>query len=475
MSTALESSYQAIIVGSGFSGAFFLHAFLKQAPRAVRVLWLERGPSITHHQQAKNPFVLADMGYRDYRRAGSKSWIVGTGVGGGSNLWWGCTPRMLPSDFHPYSERGIAIDWPLSYEDLEPFYCEAEEIMGVSGQEAPHLFPRSRPFPLPPHRMTDPEQLLSKGFPGFWIPQPCARPRLTHRGRPACCASGNCGYCPIDSKFTVLNGFKELFGDARVEFISDATVMAIDHQQAIARGVIFEHKGREFSAKADCVVLAANAIFNPFLLASSSIGGVVLGRFLNEQVSVSATLNLEGIKNFQGSTSITGHGYQFYAADSRDPTPRCLIESWNVPDLRTDKDRWTERLVLKFIFEDIPSRNSYVDGTGRVPTLHYAGPSSFAQSGIDSVRQKIEELAQVLPIERIVSMQVSETEGHVQGTTRMSRSPDDGIVDPRCIHHQVRNLVVLGSSVFPSCPPANPTLTISALALRAGAGIAATL
>ena len=172
-------SYNTIVVGSGFAGAFYLHKLLQRRAATSDVLWLERGRLLSHKEQASDPDKIAREGAALFDKRGiPKKWIQGCAFGGGSNLWWGCTPRMLPEDFQLRKLYGYSLDWPLSYGELEPYYNEAESIMHIAGEEAPHLFPRSQGFPQPAHRKTDPERMLALKFPGMWISQPCARLRL---------------------------------------------------------------------------------------------------------------------------------------------------------------------------------------------------------------------------------------------------------------------------------------------------------
>src|SRR6185436_10668712 len=71
-------------------------------------------------------------------------------VGGLAMHWGGVTPRFTPEDFRHRSTYGVGTDWPISYDDLDPFYLEAEEIMGVAGERGPaELDARAKPFPLP--------------------------------------------------------------------------------------------------------------------------------------------------------------------------------------------------------------------------------------------------------------------------------------------------------------------------------------
>ena len=79
----------------------------------------------------------------------------------------------------------------------------------------------------------------------------------------------------------------------------------------------------------------------------------------------------------------------------------------------------------------------------------------------------IDKLAEALPIERVVATNTGRTAAHIQGTVVMGNDPDSSVVDRNLVHHQYRNLLVLGASAFPTASPAYPTLTVSALALWA--------
>jgi choline dehydrogenase-like flavoprotein len=228
-------------------------------------------------------------------------------------------------------------------------------------------------------------------------------------------------------------------------------------------------------AKADLIVLAANALFNPHILMRSNLHHPVLGKYLHEQVAVFVTVDLNGVENFQGSTSITGWGYMFYDGAHRSERAACLVESLNIPSLRAERGKWRQRMTVKFTFEDLPSERSFVSLNTENPMLPetvFAGYSDYAQRGIATVPEMASKLLATLPVERVSSTSEPDpTVFHIQGTTRMGDDPATSIVDRHLIHHQIRNLVVLGSGAFPSGPPANPTLTLSALSLWSAAHV----
>ena len=118
-----------------------------------------------------------------------KEWYTSPGFGGNSKCWMGGATRMMPGDFQLKSRYGVGIDWPISYDDLEPHYCTAEQVMLISGpRDSPMR--RSIPFPLPPHRFSDPDALLKKHFPDGWYQMATARASVATGKRGVCCATG---------------------------------------------------------------------------------------------------------------------------------------------------------------------------------------------------------------------------------------------------------------------------------------------
>jgi choline dehydrogenase-like flavoprotein len=466
----MASRYDVVIIGTGFASSFFLSAYLDRASPRARVLVLERGTHDTHRWQIDHRRNSRSTPESMFHNATpSKPWLFTPGFGGGSNCWWAVTPRMLPNDFRLYSRYGVGVDWPIDYDDLAPFYREAERIMSISGSGDSSPFPGIGSYPQPPHRLTDPDRLLKAAYPDSFFHQPTARARVATDGRPACCASGVCHLCPIDAKFTIQNGMQRVYDDARVTLRLEATAEAVTTSGSVATGVAFRVGDREETAEADLVVLGANAIFNAELLLRSGLESPALGRRLNEQVAVGVRVKLAGVNNFQGSTSLTGHGYMFYDGDHRRERAGCLLETSNVIPgvLRQERGRWRESMEFKLIFEDLPSEQNAVTLTrgdpGR-PTVTYRGHSPYAQRGIDAVPAMMSELGRALPIESYQTI-VSSTEAHIQGTTVMGTDPGKSVIDKHLLHQRLRNLVVAGSGAFPTCPPANPTLTICALSL----------
>lgn len=469
------ADYDIVFIGSGFASSFFLRKRLQRASADARFLVLERGPLVQHPDQiADRRHSPVDMAatYRITAPEGARTnkvWQFNIGFGGSSNCWWAGTPRMLPSDFEMQSRYGVGRDWPVTYADLAPYYAEVEQVMGIAGSEATP-FPDRPPYPLPGHRMTDPDKALQAAYPDQYFNQPTARASRPTETRNMCCGNGVCHLCPVDAKFTILNGMRDVYDDPRVTLMVDAPALAVDVEAGSATGVIYRRDGREERVSADAVVMGANAIFNPYLLLRSGLTEGPVGQRLHEQGSLRAHVFLDGMSGFSGSSSVTGQGYMLYDGAHRREAGAALLEGWNVPRFRLDPGRWTERTEFYIIVEDLPRDSDTVsidpeDETR--PLVTYAGHTDYFFRGVERVKEKLADVLAPLPVERIEFTEPSESEAHNQGTTVMGDDPETSVVDRNLVHHRVRNLHVLGNSVFPTGAPANPTLTNTALATRA--------
>lgn len=466
----MPQQYDLILVGTGFASSFFLSRYLESAPETASILVLERGRVDPHPWQVENLRNSSFKGEAHRSDDAEKEWIYVIGFGGGSNRWWACTPRMLPNDFRTKTLYGVGRDWPVQYEELAPFYNRVEEVMAVSGPSEQTPFPRDVPYPQPPHRYTRPEEVLAKAYPDAFFHQPTARTRRATLRRPRCCASGTCSICPINAKFTVQNELSQIYEDSRVTLEHGAQVTAVGTKAGLVETVQWERDGQSHESRGDSVVLGANALFNAHILLRSGFEHPMLGKRLCEQVGRNVAVYLDGLDNFQGSTSVTGHGYMLYDGEHRKSRAGCLIETFNIPTLRAERGRWRQTLRMKFIYEDEPQESNHVAVDERDPGVartNYGGYSDYTQRGLDALEAQLPEVLAPLPVESIEIRGLNKTEAHILGTTVMGDDPATSVLDRHQVHHDYRNLIVLGSGSFPTCPPANPTLTLSALALHA--------
>jgi choline dehydrogenase-like flavoprotein len=197
------------------------------AAAGVKVLILEAGPRVQRGQALKQfdraliktpespypnepyaPHPREDRIGEYYVQAGPDPFVSGylRQAGGTTWHWLGTAIRFVPDDFRLRSRFGIGVDWPISYDDLEPWYCEAERELGVAGDaSADSAAPRSKPYPLPAIAMSYLDQRVAAGLSnlGYKVEAtPQARNSIPYEGRPPCCGSASCiPICPIQAKY----------------------------------------------------------------------------------------------------------------------------------------------------------------------------------------------------------------------------------------------------------------------------------
>ncbi len=468
---AIEDGYDLVIAGTGFGSMFFLHGYLKRFPRD-RVLLIEWGAYRDHAWQLENQRNSdLDCEQLYVRRQGEKPWFFSIGFGGGTNCWWAQTPRLAPNDFRLKSKYGVGEDWPLTYDELEPYYLAAEKVMLVAGPDDLHKrYPRSGPYPQPPHNMSSVDKLMKAAMPDHHFAVPCARLRLPVANRGACCDSVACSLCPTEAKFTALNTFGPLIDLPNVHLVANTRVLAVDMVGGKAKGLRYSIGGRERGVAGNLVAVGCNAIQTPFILMRSGFEHPALGKYLHEKTVVQFEVLLNGLDHFDGGIPTTGCNTIWLDGEHRREGGGALVYFINHfrDGMRTEWGRWRQTLPIEVFVEDLPQEaNMVADEGGDMPVVRHPSRSSYNQRGVERVVAKLPELLAPLPVERVIRRADLPTGFHIQGTCRMGADPASSIVDAGLVHHKVRNLLVLGTSVWPSCSTANPSLTAAALSLRA--------
>jgi choline dehydrogenase-like flavoprotein len=126
-------------------------------------------------------------------------------------------------------------------------------------------------------------------------------------------------------------------------------------------------------------------------------------------------------------------------------------------------------MEMQPIIEDLPTEanSDGIPNDDARPVISPARRTEYGHAGLREATRKLKDELAKLPVERVVVEPPEPTEYHVLGTTVMGDDPATSVIDSRLRHHTLRNLWVLGSGAFPTSSPANPSLTISALSLRA--------
>ena len=205
------------------------------------------------------------------------------GVGGSSVHFTGNFWRFREIDFKersllgPLSGTNFA-DWPITYEELEPYYTKVDWEIGVSGAPGPFDAPRSKPFPMPPMPVKSSGVLLEKGATKLGLhaqPEPHAILSQPHNGRPACI---NCGYCMFfgceaRAKSSTLYAMVPLAeASGRCEIRPESVVIRIDTDAKgrASQVVYLDADGNERAQRAKAVILSANGAETPRLLLMSA-------------------------------------------------------------------------------------------------------------------------------------------------------------------------------------------------------------
>src|SRR5438445_284338 len=231
------------IVGAGAAGGVLALAL---ARRGIQVVVLESGPrhdvarrgeSVRRYLRHENPWPTLPRELDRYAVGGTVLYQLegrrARGVGGSTLHWEGYALRMHERDLRLLTSHGIAEDWPISYQDLEPYYTAAERMLGVAGAaDEPWASPRSASFPLPAFAFSHSDSLfagvcrtLGIGF--HHLPQ--ARNSLAYDGRPQCRACGTCQACPTGARASVdLAQIPQAEATGHARVVTEATVLRLE-------------------------------------------------------------------------------------------------------------------------------------------------------------------------------------------------------------------------------------------------------
>lgn len=520
---------EVVIVGAGPSGAVVAK---KLTEAGVDVLCLEQGdwPDYTTSRAADERLELA-MGKRwswlanvragvgDYPLDESESAVsalMWNGVGGSSVLYAAHWMRNLPSDFRVRSVDGVGDDWPLTYDDLVPYYEQVERDFGVSGLPGDPAYPRWDSFPMEPTPIGAAGHRLGKAHNELgWHWWPSSNAIATRRyGRlNPCVQRAACMWSCVDgAKASVdITHWPDILA-AGGRLVPRATVSRVETDaRGRASGVVyFDAAGVERRVEADVVVLAANGIGTPRILLASATAampdglanssGLVGRRLMMHPFGAVVGVFDEDIGSFQGVWGQMIYSLQFYETDESRGFVRGA--KWNLmptggPLATTRSFPWgydtiwgegfhaevAKRVgrsaVWGIIAEDLPEEHNrvvldpeLVDAYGNAaPRLIYKASENTERLLAFQLERARESMEAAGAKETIVAPQIRETGWHLLGTAKMGEDPATSVVDAEGRSHDVPNLFVADGSTWPTSSGTNPTATIAAMALRCAEGI----
>jgi choline dehydrogenase-like flavoprotein len=498
-----RKAVDTLVIGSGISGALVARE-LARAGGPVTVVergcfvpwdeqvrtrrWEGESPTCAHNHEV-------DPSGRD------RYWQYVYGVGGTSNAWVGTTPRLLPEDFEMHSRFGVARDWPISYDELSPYYAKAEATLGIAGR-ANAIMPGTS-YPFPAHPFSPQDEAVASLLPPF-VPMPQARPTLARNGRAACCGAADCTFCPEGARFSVVNHLGDVLADPRVDLIDETIAARLETRGSTTRVAAVEcirANGERLLLEAERIVVAANAIESTGLLLRSGIDHGDTGRNLLDHTYAHLDVRTgTPVGPGRGSSWVTGASYAYYSGEFRSQRAGLLVWPKNIGarlpsetaveglmagrrgrDLRLAVvDDWERTLNIVVSPDEPPSAANRVTLSSRTDAfgiplnrIHVMEPSDYQLRAIRHLLDDLPRRLAPLGVREVRSAHPMGAGSHLLGTLRMG-TDDDAVVDPDGRHRRYENLFVSGGAVFPSMSPAHPTLTIAALAIRLGETLAAT-
>jgi choline dehydrogenase-like flavoprotein len=286
--------------------------------------------------------------------------------------------------------------------------------------------------------------------------------------RSACCGTAECAWCPVEAKFTALNSMQHVIEHPDVDICVDSKVEYIDVQNGTARAVRFVNGGKEYTARGDLIVLGANGLHSPVLLLQSGFRHPLIGKYIHEKYNAMVEVYLDGVNNFGGSSTTTCINLSLLDGEHRREYGAAMLlfdNHWSY-GMRAEYGRWREILPINIAVEVVPDVTNTVTAAadGR-PHVSYK-PPDYSLKGMKAALEKLPKVLSPLPVERIELRDLDKISVHLEGTLRMGNDPSESVVDAGQVHHEVRNLVVVGSSVFPTSGTAPPSLTLAAMSLR---------
>jgi len=535
--TSTEVDY--IVIGSGAAGGIMAKQ-LSSAGFSVVVLeqggwgkygreheynkdeWLNRNLSdedrlMSDPAQQRNTFRPNDK-----VKAVPGSHSYGCVVGGGTVTYGGSSWRHLPYEFNELSHdptipagTGMA-DWPITYEELEPYYTQAEWEMGISGLRVNSSFvaPMSKDYPVPPVPLKSSGALFKTAAAKLGltvVPGPLAIITQPYMGRAACVNCGICsGYgCQVrarsSSAVTVLP-IAEKTGRCEIRVKSYVREISVDNGGRVTGVVYFDAQKREMRQRAKAVILSANGSESARLLLMSkssrfpdglaNSSGVVgkhamFGNVVNVSALFEHPLNeYKGVisgagivdfvhsdskRGFYGGGRLTARGYLTpleLGLEGLSPgTPR-----WGAGYKQALREEANHRMTITSFVTQLPLETNRVDldpdvkDNWGLPAMRITSTAhADDKKNMEFFRQKSIEILEAAGAKKVWAPPVNEARGgaHNRGTCRMGNDPKTSVVDKYHRAHDVPNLFIVDGSNMVTGGRNHPTLTIQALAFRA--------
>jgi choline dehydrogenase-like flavoprotein len=505
--------YDVIIIGTGAGGGTLAHTL---APSGKRILLLERGDFLPREMDNWSPKAV----FEDGKYISKDTWFDADGkpfqpqvhyfVGGATKMYGAALYRLRPRDFEEIKHvDGVSPAWPLSYDDLEPYYTKAEWLYQVHGNggEDPTEGPRSKDYPWPAvSHESRIEQLFGDLTSGGYHPfhAPCGI-LLNEADRP----ESNCirctwcdGYpCLVHAKSDAeVIAVRPIMDQPNVTLLVGAEVTALDTDDGgrTVTGVVVRREGSEERYEADIVALSAGATNSAKILLASANdahpNGLANG---SDQVgrnwmyhNCKAVVALSKEPNDTVFQKTLGLNDFYFGADDYDwPVGQIqMVGKSNAEAMKGEKPKLTKlaphwslaetaqhAVDFWLTTEDLPLPDNRVtlDGDGNVHVAYRSSNDEEADRLYHELKKILNHTGfaehHVLGKNFYMNMSIPIAGcAHQAGTVRFGHDPQSSALDSNCKAHEVDNLYVVDTSFFPSIGAVNPALTAMANAIRVG-------
>lgn len=524
--------WDVIVVGTGMGGGTVGHALARSGRK---VLFVEKGrstlpgtpgtirsamPEVAEPQACRSVDAYFDVLARAGRSTDEIEDIsgrspqrfvpfLGSGTGGSSSLYGMVCERFFVRDFtprehfHDPGESTVPDAWPVTYDQMRPWYAAAEKQFGVRGQPDP-LRPEAAEINLPAappfSRDNQPlvDYLAGRGLHPYHLPMAC-----DYTDACTTCQSYLCDQpCKND---TARNCLVPAVAEHGAHLLPECRVVGLDADRTQVRQVVCESRFGLLNLKAKVVVLAAGALVSPVLLLNSrsadwpnglANGSDLVGRnLMRHLVDLVEIWPQRGYKTAAPNKEIGLNDFYFWegqkygTVQSFGPMPPMEILT-NAPGWRPKMLRlmnpavrqvyqrfFNGGLVLATIMEDLPYLDNRVlpaeqraaDGRQRLRMQYRLHPNEIERRAVF-----LGLLKDVLAPFRKISLRGAEDNkavAHVCGTCRFGSDPKSSVLNADNRAHEVNNLYVVDASFFPSSAGLNPSLTVAANALRVAAHV----
>ena len=511
------------IVGAGASGGVL---GAKLAELGCSVVLLDAGP----HWDPMRDFVSDEAGSRqlfwtDERITGGRDAVElgannsGRGVGGSTVHYSMIAMRAHPEDFRRRTLEGDVPgaelrDWPITFDDLEPYYDEVERDLRIAG---PTFYPwgrRAHRYPQREHELNASARVLVYGCTALGIrtaPAPVATLSAPHGRRPPCVYRGFCNYgCTTNAKSSILVTYIPRAIAAGAEVRPGCMAARITHDEhGRATGVLY-FRGDDVQTlhrqRARHVAVCAYSIETPRLLLESASsmfpdglanssglvgrnlmvhsGHQVFARFgerINQhKAPPGLALTEEFNRSMPDASFVCGYTIEVVGPHpvdfaSRISTARGIWGS-ELRSAMMDYNYWSG---IGLVGEVMPQRSNAIrlhtterDRYG-LPVPHIV--FEYHDNDRRLITHGVGRMEAIMSAAGGKDIWTAERTAHLLGTCRMGREQSDSVVNADCRTHDVPNLFICDGSVFPTSTGVNPSLTIEAIAARTADRIAATI